>query len=413
MTERSSTEFFARRGKCIMGLFNSAALKAMALDTRLLPTDEISLEGRVWHVATSVKGLVFGTPVPPGKSPPTLPEPRTVSGQVGSSKARNTDSATIGNASLKNPVSLLLNSLVTDKLFSLRQCVNQGSLDSAAFETTGKSLLIQLQEAVAYLESLPTVRPDGVSAPERDRITSPSAAKTANSSGASAVNQSLTRNRTTTRPIIGPTSPTGIGSVATMAGAAVLGGAFGYLLGNQSRGHVGLGESHPSPQENTYSYGNAFLASDTNGGGELGTIANEPAVIGFDADKDGRTESFIADTDGDQIADVRATDDDGDGLIDSFETDLDHDGHFDQRFVSEPIGDPAPSGDSDWNLANGDSGSDGEEPWNEIMSEDSTDLDYEVEVDEVETAELMADDEIIDADFDTDGFEEFDNFDFG
>jgi len=65
---KSTTHFTARRGTAVLGIFSSSALKKMVSTGELLPTDEISNNGLVWHVAGSVRQLGFPRPGNAGKN---------------------------------------------------------------------------------------------------------------------------------------------------------------------------------------------------------------------------------------------------------------------------------------------------------------------------------------------------------
>lgn len=408
MSEKSQPSFAVRRGKKHLGIFSAKDLKEMANDGRLQDTDEVSRPGDVWHRASTVRGLEFKAPKA------QVPKQAPVKQSTAVAKSEH-DTAITPQVVLQNPVSVLLNTLVTDRLSTLYQSVNRGELPEAEFRATGAMMLEQLQQAVTHLENSDSghpkpapgkqagVLPEKGSSPAnvRERGSRQQKPGIEPSEFASYPTQSATPT------VQSPASGTGIGAVAKLAGAAALGGAFGYLLASQSRSYPGMNTG--------YGYGGGFQHNGDPGGFPVdsGTAVSDSSdksmqanVVGFDTTGDGVSDTFVADSNADGVADFRATDDDGDGLIDSFETDNDRDGDFDQKFVSqhdhgEMVATNVPDSAADFepDLMGMDDDPDGEF--------EAAELDDELENDD----SLDSSDEV--GDFDSGDFDSGGDFDFG
>jgi hypothetical protein len=413
MSERSQPSFAVRRGGKHLGIFLAKDLKGMAIDGRLQETDEVSRPGDVWHRASTVRGLEFKAPKV--QIPKQAPIQQST---VATKPAR--DTAITPQVMLQNPVSVLLNTLVTDRLSTLYQSVNRGELKEAEFRVTGAMMLEQLQQAVTHLETADSGHPKPPPGKQAGalpaKVASPANVREQGSRqqkpGIEPSEFASFPTQSAAPTVQSPASGTGIGAVAKLAGAAALGGAFGYLLASQSRSYPGMNTG--------YGYGGGFQNNGDLGGFPVqsGSAVSDSSdesmhanVVGFDTTGDGISDTFVADSNADGVADFRATDDDGDGLIDSFETDNDRDGDFDQKFVSQ-------HDDGDMVATNVPEGSADFEP--DLMGMDD-DIDGEFEAAELDD-ELESDDSLDSSDevgdFDSGDFDSGDvdsggDFDFG
>ncbi len=290
-----------------------------------------------------------------GYKQPTMPKqgstpPKTDTRQTGEERKTSAEKSpkALTESPALNPVSVLLNTLVTDRLSVLYQDVQQGRLSENDFRITGATLLGQLQQAVRFLEPKVAesqqshsegVKQD-VSAKQKKGVEAASEVKVRNAredrSGASRKQIAALHPHQN----LSPNSPanvggSGVGGVAKLAGAALLGGAFGYLLSSQARSYPNHGYGGHLQEGNVLGNGGADYLHSGYGTSDSSFVEGDPTVLGFDTTNDGRPDTFVADTNDDGMADFRATDVDGDGLIDSFESDNDYDGDFDQKFIAE------------------------------------------------------------------------------
>jgi hypothetical protein len=241
MSEKSQPSFAVRRGKKNVGIFSAKDLKEMANDGRLQETDEVSRPGDVWHRASTVRGLEFKAPKA------QFPKQAPVKQSTAVAKSER-DTAITPQVVLQNPVSVLLNTLVTDRLSTLYQSVNRGELPEAEFRATGAMMLEQLQQAVTHLETADSGHPKPasgkqVSAPPEKVASPPNVPERGSRQQKPGIGPSEFASYPTqsaTPTVQSPASGTGIGAVAKLAGAAALGGAFGYLLASQSRSYPGM-----------------------------------------------------------------------------------------------------------------------------------------------------------------------------
>jgi hypothetical protein len=426
MASRTSQFFYLRRGTDQSGPFIARELKEMVTDGRLLPDDFVSREGGDWHRASTVGGLEFrqgnnqqkviAPPVPVvAEAPPPLPPSKPA-----------LPTGNLQDVALpQNPVSVLLNSLVTEKIAGLHKEFESGRLAQSQFESTGRLLLQQLQSAVNYLSRLDTLTSKATESGPIGNL--PAANTNAKISDPKNAKPEVRKQRPLPQadpppiPISNSVSQTssgfGLGGIASVAGAAVLGGAFGYLLANQSRhSHVG---AYGLPHTDLPEYGSAqFVGGGNTAHSDAGAeFEDDSDVIAVDTNGDSVADKFVADTNGDNVADFTATDDDGDGLIDSFETDLDHDGDFDRRFVHDPLSD-GPAGIDNNGLADNadfaaiDGELDAESDLDDVDAEwDSAELDSDVG--DSELGAVDSDFNSFDSgDFDSGGFDGGD-MDFG
>lgn len=310
------------------------------------------------------------------------------------------DTAVPSQIALKNPVSVLLNTLVTDRLSSLYESMNRGELSDGDFRVVGALMMEQLQQAVTHLEATnpavpnPAVSKQGGVRPEI--IASPVPALGVRQPKCSVESSEISSPHIQAgQPSVqSPAAAIGLGAVAKLAGAAALGGAFGYLLSSQSRSYPGVGNGYGYASGIPNS-GGAFGYPSQNGGAGFDSSENHEGtvVVGFDSTGDGIPDTFVADSNADGIADFRATDDNGDGLIDSFESDSDGDGDFDQKFMAHDEFEPSTEIESDVFGMNDEFG--------------TAELDEEIDSDDM----LASSDEI--SDFDSDDFDSNSDVDFG
>ena len=279
---------------------------------------------------------------------------------------------TSADPNLQNPVSVLLNSLVIDCLTERQKKVPLNALSESEFHDFARVILFQLQGAISQLESSgfrsPSEQNTGTQSVASQKELGHPSTKSSQAIGTeSRTTPSAPEDRRrfsaempardfaaasppTLPPVVAPPPPvsppaSGIGAMAKIAGAALLGGAFGYLMGSRPNHGVGHGthfgqgfspmdpvladESYPRASHVSYGSETDDPSSDRN--------TDRSRMIGFDTSGDGVPDHFVVDTDGDGDADVISHDANSDGLIDSFEMDNDNDGRFDQRFVAAPF----------------------------------------------------------------------------
>lgn len=352
----------------------------------------------------------------------------------GDAAIHQNNNETSADPKLQNPVSVLLNSLVIDCLTERQKKVSQNALSEAEFNDFAKALLFQLQGAISHLETsglrLPSERNTGTpGVPSPKKLEHPST-KSSQTIGAASLYpargitapagpedrrrlsaEMRARDIATAPPSLPPVSPqtSGSGGMAKIAGAALLGGAFGYLIGSRPTpgvGHVTHSGHGFFPTESDRAdefdprHSQASYVSETDGPSSDGH-ADHSRVIGFDSSGDGVPDHFVVDTDGDGNADALAHDANSDGLIDSFEMDNDNDGRFDQRFVAAPFSSSPDNAFAASPKDGLDSAELGED--DQFVDEDSDHADEDMPLleEDVGTDEEYASDESDDAEFDS------------
>jgi len=348
-------------------------LKYWAANLKVQPHESVSLDGSSWRKLSDIPGL-FATKVAPASPNRQLTAPKKLTPPARQPQQLQPP---VPNP-LSNPIAALLNTLVTERLEELQEKVQRGEIDAKQFEAKGRRLLEQLLAAIEAFPggASPRDTEHGTSIVEKSKsILPPPRAAAANRSATRQHDQaSLAGLESSVRS----PEPTGIGSVAKLAGAAILGGAFGYLLANQRvhAGQYGGTDFHPMSGGWEHDYDRNTVASDIGHG-------DSHAAMVIDSNADGVVDLMPLDQNSDGVADFVAHDNDGDGLIDSFEVDADLDGTFDQRFVEDPSFAPSENIESD-----GGGADDGLEMTGEMLAEVPEDVMGDDEVDSELSSEL-------------------------
>jgi len=261
----------------------------------------------------------------------------------------------------RNPVSALLNSLTTITLENMHARVGRQEVTQAAFEQSGAILLMELQSALKFAESLPdSSRLDGGTAGDKpksgnaqQRAPHPDRAAGRPLTGtvvppASGSSRAGRGNSPTRQSQMAPPAAAGSsGTSALQLGAAALaGGAWGYLLARQGGMGQGMAYGQGMGDTHIHYHGTASDVAD-NSAYDNATADHVPVsyeqpqtdsqahVMGVDSNNDGLVDTFYGDSNGDGVADVMGRDTDADGDVDHIAIDNNNDGTFDRSFTED------------------------------------------------------------------------------